>query len=144
MIVTFCGHAQFDKAGEFEPKILKILEENIGEKSAEIYLGGYGEFDSFARDCCKKYQAKHPLIELVLVIPYLNAKFDSARYDAVIYPEIERKLPRFAISYRNQYMVEKADLVIAYIEHAWGGAFTTYQYAKRRGKKIVNLADFRG
>jgi len=34
----------------------------------------------------------------------------------------------------------KSDFVIAYVSSKWGGAYATYTYAKRRGKKIFNLA----
>ena len=44
------------------------------------------------------------------------------------------------IAYRNKYMVEKADVVIAYVMHDFGGAYATYTYAKRKGKAIFNLA----
>ena len=37
-------------------------------------------------------------------------------------------------------MVEQADLVIVYLEHTWGGAYQAYEYAKRKGKVIINLA----
>ncbi len=60
-------------------------------------------------------------------------------YDSVVYPGIEDKPPKFAITYRNRYMIDKADLVIAYINHEWGGAYKTYSYAKRKGKRIINL-----
>ena len=60
------------------------------------------------------------------------------------YPEIENKPKRYAITYRNRYMAEKADYVIAYVSHGWGGAYATYMYAKRREKEIFNLADFSG
>lgn len=39
-------------------------------------------------------------------------------------------------------MVEQADCVVAYIDHEWGGAYTTYQYAIKKGKEILNLANF--
>ena len=48
MIVTFCGHAQFHKAEEYEQILLAFLEEKIGDQAADMYLGGYGGFDSFA------------------------------------------------------------------------------------------------
>ena len=38
-------------------------------------------------------------------------------------------------------MVDKADLIIVYIDHSFGGAYQAYQYAKRKGKVIFNLAD---
>ena len=149
MIIIFCGHAKFIKAKEYEQKILEFLEEKIGDESAEMYLGGYGEFDNFAYDCCKKYKQSHPNTSLVFVTPYFSIDYQrnhleiqKTRYDSILYPEIEDKPKRFAITYRNKYMVEKADYVVAYVSHDWGGAYTTYKHAKRKGKEIFNLANF--
>jgi uncharacterized phage-like protein YoqJ len=141
MIVTFFGHSDFKENDEFEKIILDLLEEKIGDNVAEIYLGGYGNFDAFAYKCCKKYKQNHLNVSLVFVTPYLNFENSNLMYDYVIYPEIEDKPLRFAITYRNRYMVEKADLVIAYVEHDWGGAYATYKHAKRKGKEIFNLAN---
>jgi uncharacterized phage-like protein YoqJ len=112
-----------------------------------MYLGGYGGFDDFAYDCCKKYKQTHPGISLVFVTPYLTEAYQKdhlqnqeKRFDYILYPEIENRLPKYAIVYRNKYMVEKADVVIAYVLHDFGGAYATYTYAKRKGKEIFNLA----
>ena len=45
MIITFCGHAQFRKTAEHEQKLLAFLKKTVGDQPAEMYLGGYGEFD---------------------------------------------------------------------------------------------------
>ncbi len=149
MIVTFCGHAQFYGTEEYEQKILAFLEERVGDQFADMYLGGYGDFDRFAYRCCKKYKESHPNVSLVFVTPYLNVEYQrnhleyqKTRYDSILYPEIEDKPPRLAIVYRNKYMVEKADYVVAYVSHGWGGAYATYKHAKRKGKTVFNLADF--
>ena len=149
MIVTFCGHARFSKSEEHEQQILAFLEEKIGDQPADMYLGGYGSFDSFAYDCCKKYKETHPSVSLVFVTPYMtidyqknHLNYQNARYDSILYPEIEDKPKRYAITYRNKYMVEKADYVVAYVSHDSGGAYTAYKHAKRNSKAIFNLANF--
>ncbi len=141
MIVTFCGHSDFTSTKEYEEKLLKILEEKVGDNKVDFYLGGYGGFDNFAYNCCKKYKQSHTNALLVFISPYLNnsIKFRDCFYDYTIYPEIEDKLPKFAIIYRNKWMVDKADLVISYIERSWGGAVTTFSYAKKKGKELINL-----
>ena len=146
MVITFFGHAHFFKSEECEKKIIAFLEENVGDSSADMYLGGYGDFDSLAYDCCKKYQKTHPKVSLLFITPYMTVdyqrnylEYQKTRYDGVIYPEIENKPLRFAITYRNKWMVEKADCVVAYIDHECGGAYTAYKYAKRKGKYIFNL-----
>jgi uncharacterized phage-like protein YoqJ len=146
MIVTFCGHARFHGTEEYEQKILAFLRDNVGDIPADMYLGGYGDFDGFAYDCCKKYKKAHPNVSLVFVTPYLTVEYQknhleyqTTRYDSIVYPEIEDKPPRFAISYRNKWMVEKADYVVCCIEHDWGGAYKTYLHAKRQKKPIINI-----
>lgn len=148
MIVTFCGHSQFRRTEELDRELLTILEEKIGDVPADLYLGGYGDFDRFAYDCCRKYKETHPNVSLVYVTPYLTAKYqrnhleyEKTRYDAILYPDIEKIPPRLAIVYRNRYMVEMADLVVAYVSHSSGGAYATYQHAQKKGKVIYNLAN---
>ena len=99
MIITFCGHSDFQRTYEYERIMLDFFERNIGDDLAEFYLGGYGAFDVFAYDCCRKYKETHPNISLIFVTPYIDVKYQNMNYDAVIYPEIENKPKRFAIMY---------------------------------------------
>ena len=151
MTVMFCGHADFRGTAEQEQRLFALLEEVIGAETADLYLGGYGGFDGFAYACCKKFKERHPNASLVFVTPYMTQEYQQKhlmelqmKFDEILYPPLEGQPLRFAISYRNQYMVEKADYVIAYVDHDWGGAYTTYRYAKRKRKVIFNLAEFDG
>ena len=149
MIISFCGHADFSQSKEYEQKILDFLEEKVGEQCADMYLGGYGNFDNFAYECCKKYKSTHRNISLVFITPYITINYQQNRlqyikglYDSIIYPEIENKPKRYSITYRNKYMMDKADYVVAYVSRAWGGAYAAYKYAKNNGKTIFNLSEF--
>ncbi|MBO5357445.1 MAG: hypothetical protein J6A95_06715 [Clostridia bacterium] len=143
MIITFCGHSDFIRKDEYEQRILDILEKETGDSGAEIYLGEYGAFDSFAYECSKKFQQTHKNVSLVFITPYLLgiANDKKARYDNIIYPELERVPKRYAILKRNEYMIEKADVVIAFVNRNYGGAYKSYNYAKRKNKKLYNLAN---
>ena len=46
-----------------------------------------------------------------------------------------------AIQIRNRSMMDRADLVICFVNHKSGGAFATLQYAMKPGKTIINLAE---
>ena len=134
---------KFKKSDELERRILDFLEERVGDNSAEMYLGGYGNFDTFAYDCCKKYKATHSNISLVFVTPYLTAeyqqkhlKYQKTRYDSIVYPDLEKKPPKFAILYRNKYMIEKADYVLAYVSHDWAERTRLISTQKEREKKF--------
>ena len=84
----------------------------------------------------------------MLVVPYFTEKYQKnclnalkKYYDEIVYPQLENRLPRLAILYRNYYMAEKADYVVAYVNRDWGGAYKTFEYAKKSNKKIFNLAE---
>ena len=122
MIVSFFGHRGFLKGEEYQGLFLKCLEEKVGDEYAEFYLGGYGNFDDFAYACCLKYKKLHPKTKLVFITPYITADYQEnhlknkkERYDEIVYPGLENIPLRFAITYRNRWMVEKADCIIVYI-----------------------------
>lgn len=148
MIISFFGHARFDGKEDYEKRILSYLNEWIGEQAAELYFGGYGDFDHLAYRCGKKYQATHPMVSLIFITPYMTISYQAnhlkgiqKQYDDIVYPPIEDKPPKLAILYRNQWMVDQSDLIVFGIEHEWGGAYQTYHYAKGRKKRILNIAE---
>ena len=143
MIISFFGHSKFLPNVIVENQILQLLEKIVGESKVEFYLGGYGNFDSFAYSCCKKYKQNHPNSTLVFVTPYLSETYLKEReslYDKITYPNIEGKSLKYAISYRNEYMVDVSDFIISYVKHDYGGAYKAISSAKRKGKVIYNLA----
>ena len=143
MVITFCGHGDYSPSKEHEKMVLDFLEEKIGDQSAELYLGGYGNFDQFALHCGKKFQSTHPNTKLIFVTPYLaddsRLKAIEATYDEIVYPPLERVPKRLAISRRNRWMAEQTDCVVSYVTHSWGGAFQTLRHAKKRHKEIFAL-----
>ena len=146
MIITFCGHADYVPSKQDEKRILDFLEEKIGNHSAELFLGGYGNFDGFALRCGKRYQLTHPNVRLILVSPYLTEEFQKNRlneirsqYDEIPFPPLENVPKRYAILRRNQWMAERANYVVAYVTHSWGGAYQTLQHAKKRRKEIFSV-----
>jgi len=58
-------------------------------------------------------------------------------YDETIYPPLESIPRKFAILRRNEWMVQESDIVVAYVNHGWGGAAKTLQYARRKKKRII-------
>lgn len=85
---------------------------------------------------------------LVLVLPYLSAEYENNEetfqeyYDEVeICQSSSAAHFKAAMQIRNREMVDRADLVLCYIERQNGGAYQTVLYAKKHNKKVVNLAD---
>ena len=139
MIVTFCGHGKETYTDEIKKKLYDTVETLIKQGADEFLLGGYGNFDMLAARTVKSLKEKYPHIKSVLVIPYIDRDFDKSLYDCSEYPPIENVPKRFAISKRNEWMISKADIVIAYVAYGRSGASKTLEFAERKKKHIINL-----
>ena len=63
-------------------------------------------------------------------------------YDEITIPDVcHGKHFKVAITERNRWMVEHADLVIVFVEKDSGGAYTALKYAKKLEKEVINLAE---
>ncbi|MFI3326153.1 MAG: hypothetical protein R3Y35_08250 [Clostridia bacterium] len=142
MIVTFCGHSSVSDLVNVEKWLYDTTEDLILKGAKTFYLGGYGEFDVLCKRVLLKHKKKYSNIELILIVPYLNHNMITQGYDGTIYPEIENTPPKFAIVKRNKWMVEKADIVVAYVTHNFGGAFQTLRHAKTKRKILFPLKEY--
>ena len=144
MTVTFCGHAQISQSEKIEKWLYDVTQKLIEQGATTFFLGGYGAFDSLAASVLREQKKQYPQIELVLVLAYLNTGRNTSGYDSTVYPPLETVPRRFAISHRNRWMVESADVVVAYVLHDWGGAATTLRCAKQKKKQIISYRDEMG
>lgn len=145
MIISFCGHCSYRYCVEDENQLLLLIEKIAANKPVDFYLGSYGSFDEFAKNCAKKYKEKHANTKLIFVTPYLGKWLEDKKeyilseYDEIIYPEIENTPLKFAIVKRNEWMVKNSDFVVAYVKNRFGGAYKTLSYAIKCGKPYVNI-----
>ena len=142
MKIAFCGHGDIptEESDVLKEKLRKTVIELIEGGAREFLLGGYGDFDKMCAKTVYQLKDEYPHIKSVLVIPYLDREYNMSLYDISEYPPINTPR-RFAILKRNEYMVEQADAVVAWVRYSFGGARKTYEYAKRKKKKIINLAE---
>ena len=83
--------------------------------------------------------------DMTLILPYTVAdlKYYEEYYDSIVIPEsVYGAHPKSAITLKNRWMIEQADIVIAYITHTYGGAYATYRYAMQKKKEVFNLGSF--
>ena len=147
MIITFCGHSDFLFSDDVKQQLKNILLNEIRKNpTCKFYLGGYGDFDGLCLRTLKELKNDFPEIELIFITPYLDknySKLEFAKYyyDEVIFPPLENVPRKFAILKRNEWMVNEADLVLSYVTYSWGGAAKTLEYARRKKKTFINLAE---
>ena len=146
MIIIFCGHSNCLFSDEEKEELKQLLIKEIRKNpTSKFYLGGYGDFDSLCLRTLRELKTDLPDIELLFITPYLDnnySKLELAKYhyDDVIFPPLESVPRKFAILKRNVWMVDYADLVIAYVKYSWGGATKTIEYAKRKKVPMINIA----
>lgn len=138
MKITFCGHKEVDDKEAVERWLCSVCWDMIDQGADEFYLGGYGGFDHLCAAVLRVLKKEYPHIRLILVLPYLNSSMVVEGYDETVYPPLESVPRRFAISRRNEWMVQECDVVIAYVTHGWGGAAKTLEYARRKKKRIIS------
>lgn len=137
---TFFGHR--DTPNEIVPCIRRTLIDLIENENADLfYVGNNGNFDSLVlhqlEDLSKIYAIKY-----YITLSYMPEKTQEQYLSnkITILPEgIETVPKRFAISYRNKWMVEQSDIVVTYVTHSTGGAYKFMKLAKRKGKTVINL-----
>lgn len=137
MRVTFCGHKDVHDWNLVKRWVMSVCRELIMQGADEFFLGGYGGFDLLCASVLCELKEMYPQIRLVLVLPYLQNNMDIDGYDETVYPPLESVPKRFAISKRNEWMVQQSDILVAYVIHSWGGASKMLEYARRKKKRIT-------
>ena len=145
MIVTFVGHGDLYDTDQLQALLREAIEEIIRHNETTFYCGGYGCFDLICARIVKDLKSAYPKTRSVFVAPYrteksLRAAQETNLYDEILFAGLENVPPRLAIIKRNEYMVDQADLILAFVDHTWGGAYRTLSYAKKRKKAILYLS----
>lgn len=144
----FAGHSDIWDSSLTE-KIKSVAEDLIVNHNVrEFWVGNYGNFDGSAASVIRELQKTYSDVKLDLVIPYLTKSINEykelyyKKCDNILIADIPENTPkRFHITKANEYMVNNSDFLICYIQRSWGGAITTYKYAKRKKLQIFNIAE---
>lgn len=143
MTVTFFGHK--NTPFDVYTQLLETVTHLIENEGAELFfIGNQGNFDYMARKILKMLSKEYPHIHYSVVLAYMpTQKNDCCEdYSDTTFPDVlDNVSPRYAIEKRNRYMVKIADTVVAYVKHPSGGAYKFCSIAKRKGKKVINLAE---
>ena len=144
----FAGHSKIYNIDDVYKNLLILTEKLIKEENVkEFWVGNYGNFDSISAKAVRSLKEKYTDIELNLVIPYLTKDINENRelyyrnFDSILMADFPEKTPKkFQILKCNEYMGDKSDYIICYVEHGWGGAAKTLEYARKTDVKIYNIA----
>ena len=135
---TFFGHR--DCPEMIRPKLRSTLKNLITECNMDMfYVGDKGRFDALVHSVLRELQDEYPHIRYAVVLAYMPKQGQEARPDTMLPEGIESVHPRYAISWRNNWMLQHSDYVVAYVTHSWGGAAQFIKKATSQHKSIVHI-----
>lgn len=143
MTCTFFGHRDAPK--EIEPTLRSTLLELIVNNGVDLfYVGNQGGFDAMVCRVLQELSADYSF-QFYVVLAYMPLKERAvswANSSLTLFPEgIETVPKRFAITYRNKWMIRQSDFVVTYVTHDIGsGAAQFKRMAEKSNKTVVNIS----
>ncbi len=138
---TFFGNRDCPDA--IEPILRETIIKLITQYGVTCYyVGNNGKFDLMVTRVLKELENYYYDIIISVTLAYFP-KNDLELYDKFsFYPFLTENIPdREAIDYRNKYMLENSEYVIAYMSDEKGTAWEYIREALRQKKKVINLAE---
>lgn len=137
--VTFFGHRDTPEKMEqiLQPALIDLIEK---EKATVFYVGNQGSFDVMVCRQLKILSKLYP-IKYYVVLAYMPT--DEYHSDLpTIFPEGTEAVPRrFAVDFRNKWMLDKADFVVTCVSRCFGGAYRFKRMAEKKELRVIELSD---
>ncbi len=137
---TFFGH--HDCPDTIKSKLRDSLITLIAEKGVECFLVGHnGNFDAIVYSVLHELKQIYPHISFSVVFAYMPTTQTENKYgfDTILPEGIEAVPKRFAISWRNKWMLKHSDYVVTYVSHSYGNAAKFAELAKKKNKYIIAI-----
>lgn len=151
-VCVFIGHRFIISTYYIELKLEEFLEDLINNGYYKFIVGTHGDFDKIVLKIIRRLKNKYKDIVIDLVFTsYKRLEIEVGLdynklkdVNTIIYP-IEEIHYKKQIIISNEYMMQEADLVVAFVDEyrTDSGAFRAYKYAYKINKKVINLYDYR-
>lgn len=145
---VFTGHRELGK--DFSPRALQTAIIECIEKGVTVFYNGVARgFDLLAAEAVLNLKKIYD-IKLIACVPYYGQERgyndeERARYCSILSKADEvvvlsEEYYKGCLLRRNDYMVERADCMIAYLSKEQGGtAYTVNKFRKKKGDNIFFL-----
>lgn len=139
MACVFFGHR--DTPISIREEIRKIILELIENGVCDFYVGNNGGFDLLVQGVFSQISKEQTKINFYIVLSCINEHAISGSQELSVFPDQLACVPRrFAISKRNEYLLKKASIIVAYAKQRISNTDKIIERAIKKGIKIINLA----
>ena len=138
---TFFG--EHDCPDSIEPILRETIIKLINRYGViYFFVGNDGKFDRMVTKVLKELENYYYDIYISVTLAYFP-KNDAELYDRFTqYPFLTETIPdREAIDYRDEYMLENSNYVIAYVTNNRSTAKKYVRKALKENKTVINLAE---
>ena len=139
---TCCFFGHREVTHNIREKLKATIEKLITEDNVtEFYVGHQGQFDNMVYSVLKELKAKFPHIRYIVVLAYMPDSYIKEVYgEDTLFPDGLETVPkRFAISKRNEWMIQQSDYAVCYVHKITGGAAKFRDKAEKKGLQIIDV-----
>ena len=137
---TCCFFGHREVIHNIRDKLKAIIERLITEDGVtEFYVGNQGQFDSMVYSVLKELKAKYPQFRYTVVLAYMPDEHIKELYgEDTLFPDGLENVPKkFAISKRNDWMIQQSSYVVCYVHKITGGASKFKEKAEKKGLILI-------
>ena len=154
MNICFIGHRKI-WGGDVRDRLKRVVEDEIRGGGEFFTMGTHGDFDRMALGVCREMREKFKGIRIEVVLTSLKVLkkeivFDDEYGTQFVVPysdvetimyDIEEEHFKRQIIVSNQKMIDRCDVLICFVDERKkrSGARLAFEYAKKKGLKIINL-----
>ena len=141
---TCCFFGHREVTHNIREKLKATIEKLITEDGVtEFYIGHQGQFDSMVYSVLKELKANYPQIRYTVVLAYMPDEHIKEVYgEDTLFPDGMENVPKkFAISKRNDWMIQQSDFAVCYVYKVTGGATKLKEKAEKKGLQIIDCFD---
>ena len=148
---SFTGHRRIEyrHKNAISDLVARAIAYVYGEGCRDFYLGGALGFDTVAAQQVLLFRMSHPDVTLNLVLPCKNqteqwSEWQCEMYDYLLsradtVEYVSEEYTRSCMSARNRRLVDRCDVLIAYVGRDKSGSSQTKRMAESAGKTVYNL-----
>ena len=142
MTKTCCFFGHREVTHNIRGRLTAIIEKLITENGVtNFYVGNQGQFDSMVYSVLKELKVKYPHIRYAVVLAYMPDSYIKEVYgEDTLFPDDMESVPKkYAISKRNDWMIQHSDYAVCYVHKITGGAAKFRDKAEKRRLQIIDV-----
>ena len=139
---TCCFFGHREVTHNIRPSLTEIIEKLIVDEGVtDFYVGHQGQFGGMVYSVLKELKEVYPNIRYTVVLAYMPDSHIKEVYgEDTLFPDGMESVPkRFAISKRNDWMIQHSGFAICYVHKITGGAAKFREKAEKKGLRIINV-----